>query len=139
MIEKISVADLGEAPPPPPPILENIYILVKIEAKIFFGFTHSKKPGSPLSSRSGSTTEYYLVSCKKCRLQYIGSTTTDFRVRFRNHKSAMITKKKTAHYHCTPKNVKVFIPMCEHGIWNKIPCKACGMVIHTNYIDSLHL
>ena len=27
----------------------KIYILVKIEAKIFFGFTHSKKPGSPLA------------------------------------------------------------------------------------------
>ena len=37
----------------------------------------------------------YLVSCKKCRLQYIGSTTTDFRIRFRNHKSAMLTNKTT--------------------------------------------
>ena len=37
----------------------------------------------------------YLVSCKKCRLQYIGSTTTDFRSRFRNHKSAMLTNKTT--------------------------------------------
>ena len=37
----------------------------------------------------------YLVSCKKCRLQYIGSTTTDFRIRFRNHMSAMLTNKTT--------------------------------------------
>ena len=37
----------------------------------------------------------YLVSCKKCRLQYIGSTTTDFRIRFRNHNSAMLTNKTT--------------------------------------------
>ena len=36
----------------------------------------------------------YLASCNRCRLQYIGSTTTYFRVRFRNHKSAMVTKKK---------------------------------------------
>ena len=35
----------------------------------------------------------YLVSCKKCRLQYLGFTTTDFRVRFRNHKSAVLTNK----------------------------------------------
>ena len=35
----------------------------------------------------------YLVSCKKCRLQYVGSTTTDLRIRFRNHKSAMLTNK----------------------------------------------
>ena len=37
----------------------------------------------------------YLALCKKCCLQYIGFTTTDFRVRFCNHKSAMITRKKT--------------------------------------------
>ena len=37
----------------------------------------------------------YLAWCKKCNLQYIGSSTTDFRVRFCNHKSAMVTKKKT--------------------------------------------
>ena len=35
----------------------SVYILVKIEAKFFFGFTHSKKPGLPLSSRSGSATD----------------------------------------------------------------------------------
>ena len=44
-----SVADLGEGPgrpaPPPPPLIlgQKVYILVKIKAKIFFGFTHSKK------------------------------------------------------------------------------------------------
>ena len=37
----------------------------------------------------------YLVSCNKCRLQYEGSTATELKVRFRNHKSAMITDKKT--------------------------------------------
>ena len=36
----------------------------------------------------------YLASCRKCRLQYVGSTTTDFRIRFRNHKSAMLANKK---------------------------------------------
>ena len=42
-----SVADLGEGPgrPAPPPLIlgQKVYILVKIKAKIFFGFTHSKK------------------------------------------------------------------------------------------------
>ena len=33
---------------------------------------------------------------KKCPLQYVGSTTTDFRVWFCNHKSAMVTNKKTS-------------------------------------------
>ena len=38
---------------------------------------------------------FILASCKKRRLQCVGSNTTDFRIRFRNHKSAMITNKKT--------------------------------------------
>ena len=29
----------------------------------------------------------YLITCKKCSLQYVGSTTTKFRLRFNNHKS----------------------------------------------------
>ena len=35
------------------------------------------------------------VFCKKCELQYIALTTTEFKVRFRNHKSSMITNKKS--------------------------------------------
>ena len=58
----------------------------------------------------------YLASCKKCNLQYIGSTTTDFRVRFRNHKSAMVTKKKTCevavHFHRTPHDLNDFSFQC---------------------------
>ena len=37
----------------------------------------------------------YLVTCNKCNVQYIGSTSNEFKIRFRNHKSAMITKKNT--------------------------------------------
>ena len=49
-----------------------------------------------LSNPSLSKNVIYLAFCKKCRrLQYVGYTTTDFRVRFRNHKSAMVTNKKT--------------------------------------------
>ena len=29
----------------------------------------------------------YLITCKKCSLQYVGSTITKFRLRFNNHKS----------------------------------------------------
>jgi len=35
----------------------------------------------------------YLITCTKCHVQYVGSTSTEFKVRFRNHKSAMLTKK----------------------------------------------
>ena len=36
----------------------------------------------------------YLASCYKCNLQYVGSTSTEFKVHFRNHKSSMLTNKK---------------------------------------------
>ena len=42
----------------------------------------------------GTTNIVYLISCKKCNVQYVGSTSTEFKVRFRNHKSAMLTDKK---------------------------------------------
>jgi len=37
----------------------------------------------------------YLVTCKKCNVQYVGSTSNEFKIRFRNHMSSMITKKRT--------------------------------------------
>jgi len=48
----------------------------------------------------------YLASCNKYKLQYVGSTTTEFKVRFCiNHKSSMLTNKKTCelavHFNCT--------------------------------------
>ena len=36
-----------------------------------------------------------IVTCKKCSVQYIGSTSNEFKVRFCNHKSTMLTKKNT--------------------------------------------
>ena len=46
----------------------------------------------------------YLASCNKCKLQYVGSTSTEFKVRFRNHKSSMLNNKKTCelavHFNC---------------------------------------
>ena len=41
-----------------------------------------------------STNIVYLISCKKCNVQYVGSTSTEFKVRFRNHKLAMLTNKR---------------------------------------------
>ena len=37
----------------------------------------------------------YLITCNRCNVQYVGSATNEFKVRFRNHKSAMSTKKNT--------------------------------------------
>ena len=58
----------------------------------------------------------YLASCKKCRLQYVGSTTTGFRVRFRNRKSALVTNKKTCevavHFNKIPHTLSDFYFQC---------------------------
>ena len=35
----------------------------------------------------------YLATCLKCKVQYVGSTATQFKVRFRNHKSDLIHNK----------------------------------------------
>ena len=35
----------------------------------------------------------HLVTCKTCKVQYVGSTSNEFKVRFRNHKSDMLTNK----------------------------------------------
>ena len=37
----------------------------------------------------------YLATCCKCDLQYVGSTSTEFKIRFRNHKSNMLNNRKT--------------------------------------------
>ena len=49
-------------------------------------------------------------------LQYVGSTTTEFKVRFRNHKSSMKTNKKTCvvaiHFNRTPHVLSDFTFQC---------------------------
>ena len=37
----------------------------------------------------------YVATCTKCKVQYVGSTASEFKVRFRNHKWAMLTNKTT--------------------------------------------
>ena len=37
----------------------------------------------------------YLAACSKCKKQYVGSTSTEFKVRFRNHKSSMLKNRRT--------------------------------------------
>ena len=37
----------------------------------------------------------YLATCNKCNLQYVGSTSTEFKIRFRNHKSSMLDNRRT--------------------------------------------
>ena len=87
-----------------------------IESRIFRSF----KTGKSYSIRSNLTCDsknvIYLVSCKKCQLQYIGSTTTEFKVRFRNHKSSMVTNKKSCevavHFNSIPHSLQDFSFQC---------------------------
>ena len=58
----------------------------------------------------------------KCNLQYVGSTTTEFKVRFRNHKSFMKTSKKTCevaiHFNRAPHVLSDFTFQCIDQIQN---------------------
>ena len=66
-----------------------------VESKSFPSFRTGKKYTIHSRLSCDSKNVIYLASCRKCHLQYVGSTTTDFRIRFRNHKSAMLTNKNT--------------------------------------------
>ena len=62
----------------------------------------------------------YLASCKKCHLQYVGSTTTNFRIRFRNRKSAMLINKTSCevavHFNKIPHTLDDFSFQCIHQV-----------------------
>ena len=83
-----------------------------VESRNFCSFRTSKSYIVTCSSKN----VMYLVSCKRCQLQYIGSTTTEFKVRFRNHKSSMITNKKSCevavHFNSTSHSLQDFSFQC---------------------------
>ena len=87
-----------------------------VESKSFLSLQTGKKYTIHSRLTCDSKNVIYLVSCKKCRLQYIGSTTTDFRISFRNHKSAMLTNKTTCevavHFNKTPHILDDFSFQC---------------------------
>ena len=87
-----------------------------VESNSFRSFQTGKSYNIRSKLSCDSKNIVYLASCKKCRLQYVGSTTTDFRVRFRNHKSAMVTNKKTCevavHFNKTPHDLSDFSFQC---------------------------
>ena len=92
-----------------------------IESNFFQSFqTNRKYFIKPRLSRD-SKNVIYLASCNKCRFQYVGSTATQFKVRFRNHKSSMVTNKKTCevavHYNNSPHALKrLFFPVYRSGV-----------------------
>ena len=52
----------------------------------------------------------YLATCLICNVQYVGSTATPFKVRFRNHKSDLINNKSrcelAVHFNSKPHNLE---------------------------------
>ena len=88
-----------------------------VESKSFPSFPTGKKYIIHFRLSCDSKNVIYLVaSCRKCHLQYVGSTTTDFRIRFRNHKSAMLTNEKSCevavHFNKIPHNLGDFSFQC---------------------------
>ena len=65
-----------------------------VESKSFQSCTTGRKHKIKQKMDCSSTNVIYLATCTKCSLQYVGSTTTSFKIRIRNHKSSMKTKKK---------------------------------------------
>ena len=51
----------------------------------------------------------YLITCSKCKIQYVGSTTTAFRTRFNNHKSRV-----NAHVNLSSENNKKEDVLYQH-------------------------
>ena len=53
----------------------------------------------------------YLATCSKCNLQYVGSTSTVFKVRFRNHKSSMLNNRRicelAAHFNSSEHDISL--------------------------------
>ena len=72
----------------------NLCKNVLIESNFFQSFQTNRKYFIKPRLSCDSKNVIYLASCNKCRLQYVGSTATQFKVRFRNHKSSMVTNKK---------------------------------------------
>ena len=85
-----------------------------VEGKTFQSF--SRKYFIKSDFQCTSSNVVYLVSCKSCHLQCVRSTKTEFKVRFRNRKSAMRTYKKTCevavHYNSSPHVMQDFTFQC---------------------------
>ena len=62
----------------------------------------------------------YLASCNKCRLQYVGSTTNNFKIRFRNHKSHCKNNRRTCelskHFNDSPHVLSDFSYICIEAL-----------------------
>ena len=69
-------------------VIKNVIYICKnyfVEGKTFPSFKTGRKYFIKSDFQCTSSNVVYLVSCKRCHLQYVGSTKTEFKVRFCNH------------------------------------------------------
>ena len=66
-----------------------------LETEFFMCTNTSRKFPIRQNVNCKSKNVIYLITCNKCNLQYAGPTSNEFKVRFLNHKSAIITNKNT--------------------------------------------
>ena len=83
-----------------------------LEAGEFSSFATGRSYQIKQNLGCNSTGIIYLASCNKCKVQYVGSTSNAFKVRFRNHKSDMKRNKKSCelaiHFNKFPHNLSDF-------------------------------
>ena len=65
-----------------------------IQDSMFKSFSTGRTQRINQNLSCSSKNVVYLTSWNKCYWQYVGSTSTEFKVHFRNHKSSMLTNKK---------------------------------------------
>lgn len=91
-----------------------------IESSSFTSFATGKTYRIKEHLSCDSKNLIYLVSCNKCKLQYVGSTKTSFKVRFRNHKSTMKNNRRTCevavHFNEAPHTFSDFSFTCIEAI-----------------------
>ena len=75
-------------------IVNVIYAKTILKGKTFQSFKTGRTYFMKFDFQCTSSNLVYLISCKRCYLQYVRSTRTEFKVRFRNPKSALRTSKK---------------------------------------------
>ena len=66
------------------------------------------------SPKNGS----YHAMCYKCNLQYVGPTSTEFKIRFRNHKSNMLNNRRACEM-AVHDNIYLNIYKVQHLIFVK--------------------
>ena len=110
--------------------LKNFYFKLRNSRVQAMGRYYSFRQNLSYSSKN----VIYLAICSKCNLQYVGSTSTKFKGRFRNHKSSMLNNRRTC-------ELVVHFNSSEHDISQIcfIPIEQIRSFQNTLHLDQLLL